>query len=282
MTNDPRLVRLEESIRGLGGCLLAYSGGVDSTLLLAVARRALGDRVVAATVRTLFLERGEVDDARRRAVAIGARHEIVDLDLAGAPEVLANPPDRCYLCKKHVFATLRLRADELGLPALLDATHADDRLERRPGVRALRELGVVSPLAAAGLGKADIRALSAALGVEGPERPSSPCLATRVPYGMSITPERLRRISGAEHILRDLGFEGTRVRDYGDLSRIELRFDDLERASAWPLRRGIVEPLRDLGYQYVTLDLAGYRSGSMDEVLPASEFAPPKTSLEDG
>jgi len=275
MTNDPRLVRLEESIRGLGGCLLAYSGGVDSTLLLAVARRALGDRVVAATVRTLFLERGEVDDARRRAVAIGARHEIVDLDLAGAPEVLANPPDRCYLCKKHVFATLRLRADELGLPALLDATHADDRLERRPGVRALRELGVVSPLAAAGLGKADIRALSAALGIEGAGRPSSPCLATRVPYGMPITPERLSRISGAEHILRALGFEGIRVRDYGDLARVEVRATDLERAAGWPLRQGIIEPLRDLGYRYVTLDLAGYRSGSMDEVLPESERTPP-------
>ena len=222
---------------------------------------------------------GEVDDAHRRAVAIGARHEIIDLDLAAAPEVLANPPDRCYHCKRLVFTALRRRADELGLPALLDATHADDLRERRPGVRALRELGVVSPLAAAGLGKADIRALSAALGIEGAERPSSPCLATRVPYGTPITPERLRRISGAEHMLRALGFAGTRVRDYGDLARIELQPADLERAAAWPLRRGIVEPLRDLGYRYVTLDLAGYRSGSMDEVLPASERAPPRSRL---
>ena len=274
---DPRFVRLEESLRALGGCLVAYSGGVDSTFLLAVARRALGDRVAAATVRTLFLDRGEVDDAQRRAVAIGARHEIIDLDLAAAPEVLANPPDRCYHCKRLVFTALRRRADELGLPVLLDATHADDRLERRPGVRALRELGVVSPLAAAGLGKADIRALSAALGIEGAERPSSPCLATRVPYGMPITQERLRRISGAEQMLRALGFAGTRVRDYGDLARIELQPADLERAAAWPLRRGIVEPLRDLGYRYVTLDLAGYRSGSMDEVLPASERTPQAT-----
>lgn len=251
--------------------MIAYSGGVDSTFLLAVARRALGGRVAAATVRTLFLDRGEVDDAHNRAVAIGVRHEIIDLDLAAAPEVLANPPDRCYHCKRRVFTALRRRADELELPVLVDATHADDRLERRPGVHALLELGVVSPLAAAGLGKADIRALSAALGIEGADRPSSPCLATRVPYGVPITPERLRRISGAEQILRALGFEGTRVRDYGELARIELQPADLERAAAWPLRRGIVEPLRDLGYRYVTLDLAGYRSGSMDEVLPPEE-----------
>ena len=274
MLANPRFVRLEESLRALGGCLVAYSGGVDSTFLLAVARRALGDRVAAATVRTLFLERGEVDDAHGRAIEIGARHEIIDLDLAAAPEVLANPPDRCYHCKRLVFTALRRRADELGLPVLLDATHADDRLERRPGVRALRELGVVSPLAAAGFGKADIRALSAALGIAGADRPSSPCLATRVPYGMPITPERLRRISGAEHMLRALGFAGIRVRDYGELARIELQPADLERAAAWPLRRGIVEPLRDLGYRYVTLDLAGYRSGSMDEVLPESERTP--------
>jgi len=273
MLADPRFVRLEESLRALGGCLVAYSGGVDSTFLLAVARRALGDRVAAATVRTLFLDRGEVDDAHGRAIEIGARHEIIDLDLAAAPEVLANPPDRCYHCKRLVFTALRRRADELGLPVLLDATHADDRLERRPGVRALRELGVVSPLAAAGIGKADIRALSAALGIAGADRPSSPCLATRVPYGMPITPERLRRISGAEHTLRALGFAGIRVRDYGELARIELQPADLERAAAWPLRRGIVEQLRDLGYRYVTLDLAGYRSGSMDEVLSAAEHA---------
>lgn len=277
MIADARFARLEEGIGALGGCLVAYSGGVDSTFLLAVARRALGDRVAAATVRTLFVDRAEVEDAHRRAVAIGVRHEIIDLDLAGFPEVLANPPDRCYHCKSLVFTALRRRAGELGLPALVDATHADDRLERRPGVRALRELGVASPLAAAGLGKADIRALSAALGIEGGERPSNPCLATRVPYGVPITQKQLRRISGAEQMLRALGFTGTRVRDYGDLARIELQPADLERAAAWPLRRGIVEPLRDLGYRYVTLDLAGYRSGSMDEALSASERAPEAT-----
>jgi uncharacterized protein len=268
---DPRLARLEEVLRSLGGCLLAYSGGVDSTLLLAAARRALGERVAAATVRTVFHEREEIEAAQRRAAELGVPHETIELDLAGHPEVLANPPDRCYLCKRLVFGALRRRADEAGLPALADATHLDDLGERRPGLRALRELGVASPLAEAGLRKADVRELSASLGLPGADRPSSPCLATRVPYGSTITRHRLRRISGAERILRALGFAEVRVRDYDDLARIELLPADLERAAAPPLRRSLVEPLRDLGYRYVTLDLAGYRSGSMDEALPESQ-----------
>jgi uncharacterized protein len=272
---DRRLERLEEAVRAFGGCLVAYSGGVDSTFLLAVARRALGERVAAVTVRTLFHDPGEIDEARRRAAAIGVPHEIIELDLQAHPELLANPHDRCYHCKRLVFSALRRRAGELGLPVLADATHAGDLLERRPGIRALRELGVASPLAEAGLAKADIRALSAALGIEGAERPSSPCLATRVPFDTPITAERLRRIAGAERILRTLGFEVCRVRDYGDLARIEVRPEDLDRAGAEPVRRGIVEPLRELGYRYVTLDLAGYRPGSMDEALPASRPAPP-------
>ena len=271
MTADPRFVRLEESLRALGGCLVAYSGGVDSSFLLAVARRALGDRVAAATVRTLFLDRGEVDEAHRRALALGVRHETIDIDLAGSPEVLANPPERCYHCKRLVFTALRRRAEELELPVLLDATHADDLRERRPGVRALRELGVASPLADAGLRKADVRALSLSLGISGAARPSSPCLATRFPYGTQITQERLRRVFGAEYILRTLGFGNLRVRDYGDLARIELQPADVERAAGRQLRACIVEPLRELGYRYVPLDLAGFRSGSMDEVLPPAD-----------
>ncbi|HWR98817.1 MAG TPA: ATP-dependent sacrificial sulfur transferase LarE [Candidatus Methanoperedens sp.] len=265
---DAKLARLEDALAATGGCLVAYSGGVDSTFLLAVARRALGDRAVAATVRTLFHERGEAAQARRRAGELGARHQTIALDLEAHPEVLANPPDRCYLCKRLVFTALRRRADELGLPVLADATQADDLSERRPGLRALRELGVASPLAAAGLGKDEIRVLSARLGIAGADRPSSPCLATRVPFGETITPARLRRVSRAEHALHALGFADLRVRDYGDLARIELQPGDMQRAAAPSLRRRIVAQLRGLGYRYVTLDLAGYRSGSMDEAAP--------------
>ena len=271
MAHDPRLARLEQELLSLGGCLVAYSGGVDSTFLLDAARRALGERVVAVTARTLFHGSVEIEDARQRAGALGVPHEIVELDLLAHPEILANPPERCYLCKRLVFTTLRRRADELGLPALVDATHADDLHERRPGIRALRELGVASPLAAAGLRKADVRALSLSLGISGAARPSSPCLATRFPYGTPITPERLRRVFGAEYILRTLGFANVRVRDYGDLARIELQPADVERAAGWQLRACIVEPLREIGYRYVTLDLAGYRSGSMDEALPPAD-----------
>jgi uncharacterized protein len=262
-----KLARLEASLAASGGCLVAYSGGVDSTFLLAVARRALGGRVAAATVRTLFHERGEAAEAARRAAALGVPHETIDLDLDAHPEVLANPADRCYLCKRLVFTALRRRADELGLPLLADATQADDLLERRPGLRALRELGVASPLAEAGLGKPEIRALSARLGIEGADRPSAPCLATRVPFGERITAERLARVAAAEHALLALGFANTRVRDYGDLARIELQAADLERAAVAALRPRIVETLRGAGYRYVTLDLAGYRTGSMDEGL---------------
>jgi uncharacterized protein len=272
---DGRLERLEGLVKTYGGCLVAYSGGVDSTFLLAVARRVLGERVAAVTVRTLFHESDEIDEARRRAAAIGVPHEVVALDLNAHPDVLANPYDRCYHCKRLVFSTLRRRAGELGLRVLADATHAGDLLERRPGIRALRELGVASPLAEAGLAKADVRALSAALGIEGADRPSSPCLATRVPFDSPITEERLRRVAGAERVLRAHGFAGTRVRDYGDLARIEVRPEDLERAAARRERSGIVDSLRDLGYRYVTLDLAGYRSGSMDEALPAALRSPP-------
>lgn len=262
-----KLGRLEAALAATGGCLVAYSGGVDSTFLLAVARRVLGERVAAATVRTLFHGRGEAEDARRRAAALGVRHETVELDLRAHPEVLGNPRDRCYLCKRLVFTALRRRADELGLPVLADATQADDLGERRPGLRALRELGVLSPLADAGLGKAEIRALSAELGIEGADRPSAPCLATRVPFGERITAERLERVAAAERALLALGFADTRVRDYGDLARIELQPRDLERAAEPALRRRIVEQLRGCGYRHVTLDLAGYRTGSMDEGL---------------
>lgn len=265
--------RLEEILGGFAGCAVAYSGGVDSTFLLACARRALGERVAAITVRTLLHEPEEAADARRRAEGLGARHVTLDLDIGSLPAILGNPPDRCYHCKRGVFTSIRERAAGMGLPAVVDASHADDLRERRPGVRALRELGVRSPLAEAGLGKAAIRALSAAMGIEGAGRPSNPCLATRIPYGTALTAERLRRVARSEAAVRDLGFAVVRVRDYEVSARVEVPEADLERAASGPLRSEIVSRLRAAGYRYATLDLLGYRSGSMDEALPAEERA---------
>lgn len=267
---EEKLARLEEILRNIGGCVVAYSGGVDSTFLLATARRILGGRVAAITVSSPLHEREETEDARRRAAIFAVPCETLDIDFARYPEVVENTPDRCYHCKRTIFSLLRRRAEELGLAAVVDATQADDLCQRRPGLRALRELGVRSPLAEAGLCKTEIRELSLRSGLAEAERPASPCLATRIPYGTPLTQERLRRVSGAERILRGLGFANPRVRDYDGLARIEVQSEDLERAAAWPLRRGITEPLRDLGYRYVTLDLMGYRTGSMDEVLPGA------------
>ncbi len=269
--DDPRLGRLEEILRGCGGCLVAYSGGVDSTLLLAAAARALPGRVAALTVRTFLHEPGETDEARRRAAELGVPHETLEIDLEGHPEVVANPPDRCYLCKRLIFTTVIGRARALGLPVAVDATHLGDRGERRPGLRALGELGVRSPLAEAGLAKDDVRELSRLLGIPGADRPAGPCLATRIPYGEPLTRERLRRVAGAELVLRGLGFPLVRVRDHGDVARVELPARDIARAVDPPVRRGIEGPLRDLGYRYVALDLGGYRTGSMDEALAQSE-----------
>lgn len=262
-----RLERLENLFREMGSCLLAYSGGVDSTFLLAVAHKVLEGRCLAVTVHALFHEEDEVEDARRRAAALGARHEVVELDIGGQEAALINPPDRCYHCKKALFRVLLSRAREEGAAAVVEASHADDRGERRPGMKALEELGVRSPLLETGFTKEEIRASSRTLGIDGADRLSRPCLATRIPYGTPITAERLRRVAAAEKFLAGLGFASCRVRDYDGTARIELRAGEMERLGDGKLRGRVVAALREIGYTYVTVDLAGYRSGSMDEVL---------------
>jgi len=263
------LASLEASLRDMEGLLVAFSGGVDSTFLLAVAAPLLKERCLAVTVETLFHEKEEVEDAARRAAAIGARHEILRLDLeVSGREALANPPDRCYHCKNIIFSALLARAREEGLAVVVDASHMDDLRQRRPGMKALKELGIRSPLLEAKLSKEEIRELSEHLGVKGARRPSRPCLATRIPYDTVITAAALRRVAWAEKILAGMSFEAPRVRDYGDLARVEILAAEMDRLADRNLRDEIDRSLRDVGYTYVTVDLAGYRSGSMDETLP--------------
>ncbi len=258
---------LLQNLRGMGALAVAYSAGVDSTFLLAAAREALGENVLALTAVTAALPRREVSEARDFAAGLGVRHELVEVDALAVPAFRDNAPDRCYHCKKHIFSALRSHARAAGFPHLAEGSNLDDDLDYRPGHRAITELGVLSPLREAELTKAEIRALSERMGLATAAKPSFACLASRVPYGEAITAEKLRRIDAAEEVLRGLGFGQYRVRSHGDLARIEVPEGELERLFA--CRREIRAALTDLGFVYVTMDLQGFQSGSMNKALRA-------------
>jgi uncharacterized protein len=255
-------------LRGPGGLLVAFSGGVDSSLVLASALRARGaDAVVAVTVTSPFHPASELELARRTAAILGARHVVLELDPLSDPELRANPPDRCYRCKRMVFMAMRDLARDEGLDSLVDGSNADDDGDYRPGRRALEELGVRSPLREAGLGKPEIRELARALGIPAWDRPAQACLASRIPYGTELTTDVLRRVERAEQLVLALGLRTVRVRDHGDVARIEVDPDALACVVEPAARASVVAELKHLGYRYVTLDLEGYRTGSMNEVL---------------
>jgi uncharacterized protein len=241
---------------------------VDSSLVAVAAHDALGKRALAVTLATQLTPAAEVARARRLARRLGLRHRVLRLDALAVPEVVANPPERCYHCKRELFSALGELARREGLAALVDGSHADDRREDRPGQRALEELGVRSPLRELGLGKRDVRRLLRQRGVEQADRPAAACLATRIPFGEPLTMERLGRVERAEAALRTLGFAELRVRDHGALARLELPLPEMRRALGRELRVGLVAALRAAGYVYVSLDLCGLRSGSADEALP--------------
>ena len=259
--------KLEQILEEMGNVAVAFSGGVDSSLLLAVAARMYHVKLIAVTATSVSYAEHEKEDARSFAQRMGVKHRYLDFDQMSIPEFVANGPERCYYCKKAIFSAIQSYVAEDGFTNVVDGSNADDQNTYRPGSKALAELGIRSPLQEAGLSKAEIRKLSREMGLFTASKPSYSCLATRIQYGESITPEKLARIEQAEDFLTKLGFTHIRVRSYGTLARIEVEPSQITLLAQVSTRNRIIARLTELGYRYVTLDLAGFRSGSMDMSL---------------
>ena len=256
--------KLEQILDEMGNVAVAFSGGVDSALLLAVAARMYHVKLMAVTATSVSYAKHEKDDAQRFAQRMGVKHRYLEFDQMSIPEFVANGPERCYYCKKAIFSTIQAFAAEEGFTNVVDGSNADDMKVYRPGTKALSELGIRSPLKEAGLSKAEIRKLSREMGLFTASKPSYSCLASRIQYGEPITPEKLERVEQAEDFLAKLGFTHIRVRSYGTLARIEVEPSQITLLAQVNTRNKIIARLTELGYNYVTLDLAGFRSGSMD------------------
>ncbi len=260
--------RLQDVIRSLGSALIAFSGGVDSSLLLKVSQETLPGRILAVTAKSPTTPSHEIAEATALAREFGVRHLVIDSDELTLPEFQNNLPDRCYICKKRRFTALMALARGHGMAFLADGSNLDDQQDYRPGMRALMELAVRSPLMEAGFTKSMVRRLSRALGLATWDKPAYACLATRIPYDSPITPEKLRQVDLAEDFIRGLGLSRqVRVRHYGETVRLEVAPQDLANFLQEKARSQVTAFLKELGFRFVTLDLEGYRMGSLNQAL---------------
>ena len=264
-----KLQALEEALRALGNLMVAYSGGVDSAFLAATAHRVLGDRMVAVLADSPSLARRDLELATAFAQSAGMRLQVIQTEELDKPEYQKNDGDRCFHCKTELFTGMEALRAELGFEHIAYGMNSDDTWDYRPGQRAADEHKVLAPLAAAGLTKQEIRALCKAAGYTLWDRPAAPCLSSRVEYGRTVTREVLEQVERSEESIRQLGFREFRVRHHGELARVEIAKAELPRALTMEMLESITTALRKAGFHYVTLDCAGFRSGSLNEMLGA-------------
>ncbi|UCH00283.1 MAG: ATP-dependent sacrificial sulfur transferase LarE [Deltaproteobacteria bacterium] len=270
-TSEGKLKRLKEILTEMEGVLVAYSGGVDSAFVMKVANDVLGDKVLAVTASSSVYPSEEIEQAKALAKTLKVRHEVIETQEMANPKFVNNPKDRCYWCKEELFTKLLSIARENNLKYVLDGTNFDDLDDFRPGMKAAGDLGIRSPLKEAMLTKEDIRSLSKGLGLPVWSKPSLACFGSRFPYGTRITEENLKKIDKAERFLRDSGLTQVRVRHHDKIARIEVMEEDIPKLLEEGLRRKLISYLKKLGYSYVTVDLEGYRTGSMNEGLKGDD-----------
>jgi uncharacterized protein len=268
-----KLLALEARLKQLGKLMVAYSGGVDSAFLAGTAHRVLGDNMLAVLADSPSLARRDMEQACAFAQSLGMPIEVVETEELDKPEYARNDANRCFHCKDELFATMKALGGKRGFTSTAYGMNADDTKDYRPGQRAATEHEVLAPLAEVGLTKLEVRALTKAAGYPLWDRPAAPCLSSRVEYGRTVTREVLEQVEKAEESMRQLGFHELRVRHHGELARVEIARDELPRALSMDMLDAITAALKQAGFQYVTLDCTGFRSGSLNAILPVEVLA---------
>jgi pyridinium-3,5-biscarboxylic acid mononucleotide sulfurtransferase len=264
---DTKFERLTNLLREQEGLLVAFSAGVDSTFLLKIAHMVMSEKAIALTASSPTAPPGELEAAKEFAKNLGCRHIILDSHEMANPSFAENPVNRCFFCKDELYRICRKQADQLGIATVVDGTNLDDLKDHRPGLKAAKEWGVRHPLVEAEMTKEDIRRYSRALDLPTWDKPSSPCLSSRFPYGTEITFDRLKKVAACEVFMKELRFREFRVRYHGNLARIEVSPNEIDRLFEREIRDAIVKKFKEIGFNYVSLDLQGFRSGSLNEAL---------------